>query len=119
MNNKLHILQHSLGLDEYGRGNQYRNHFVTGEGSCDWPICNELVDLGLMSVQRKHHLSGGDDCFFVTEAGKKYIFTNSPKPPKLSKSKLRYKRYLEYGDCFESFRDFLYWDAEPERSWNQ
>lgn len=29
----LNILQHSLGLDEYGRGTPYRNHFVTGEGS--------------------------------------------------------------------------------------
>ena len=36
MDSKLHILQHSLGLDKYGDGNQYRNHFVTGPGSTDF-----------------------------------------------------------------------------------
>lgn len=30
----------------------------------------------------------------------------------------RYQRYLEYGDGFDSFIDFCYWDAAPERSWN-
>ena len=33
-----------------------------------------------------------------------------PKP-KLSRSKQRYRRYLEIGDCFESFRDFLMWES--------
>ena len=37
---------------------------------------------------------------------------------KLSKSKQRYQRYLEYGDMFNSFLDFCYWDAKPERCWN-
>ena len=38
---------------------------------------------------------------------------------KLSKSKERYRRYLEYGDMFESFLHFCYWDSEPEREWNR
>jgi hypothetical protein len=42
----LHILQHSLGLNEYGRGTFYRNRFVTGEGSIDRLLCMELVELG-------------------------------------------------------------------------
>lgn len=38
---------------------------------------------------------------------------------KLSRSKERYQRYLEYGDGFNSFLNFCYWDAQPERSWNK
>jgi hypothetical protein len=37
---------------------------------------------------------------------------------KPSRHRARYQRYLEYGDCFDSFIDFCYWDADPERSWN-
>jgi len=37
----------------------------------------------------------------------------------LTKSQQRYRRFLEYGDCFDSFLDFCYWDSEPEREWNK
>lgn len=40
------------------------------------------------------------------------------KVRKPSKSAARYSRFLEYGDCFDSFIQFCRWDAEPERSWN-
>lgn len=40
-------------------------------------------------------------------------------PRKPSRSAVRYQRYLEFGECFQSFKEFLAWDAEPERSWNQ
>ena len=119
MDNELHIMQHAIGVDQYGRGEQYRNHFVTGEDSIDWPICNALVERGLMTVRRKHHLSGGSDCFWLTDAGKQFVADNSPKPPKLSRGKERYQRYLEYGDGFDNFRHFLKWDGDPERSWNR
>lgn len=36
----------------------------------------------------------------------------------LTKSQLRYKRYLEYGESFDSFIDFCKWDADPGRTWN-
>ena len=36
----------------------------------------------------------------------------------LTKAQQRYKRFLEYGDSFDSFIEFCRWDAEPERSWN-
>jgi hypothetical protein len=62
MNPKLlHILQHSLGLDEYGRGTFYRNRFVTGEGSTDHPLCMELVALGYMKRFPAVELFGGSD----------------------------------------------------------
>lgn len=40
------------------------------------------------------------------------------KPVKISKSKQRYQRYLEYGDMFDNFLHFCYWDADKSRSWN-
>jgi len=64
-----HILRHSLGLN-YGR-EMYRNHFVTGEGSTDYPDCMALVKMGLMTRRAGSELTGGDDVFFVTDEGKK------------------------------------------------
>lgn len=45
---QLHILQHSLGADQYGRRERYgdRNHFCAG--GKDEDICKELVALGYM-----------------------------------------------------------------------
>lgn len=40
---ELEILRHSLGLKNNGSSRQYRNHFVTGEGSDDYPHCVALV----------------------------------------------------------------------------
>lgn len=40
-------------------------------------------------------------------------------PKKKQKAKERYKRYLEFSDCFDSFIDFCRWDALPEHDWNQ
>lgn len=37
---------------------------------------------------------------------------------KTTPSKERYKRFREYGDGFESFLSYCYWDASPERLWN-
>ncbi|CDO35035.1 hypothetical protein [Novosphingobium sp. KN65.2] len=103
----LHILQHSLGVDQFGRGEQYRNHFVTGEGSIDHPICMEAVGLGLMVIRRaKYELYGGDDVFAVTPEGKLWMAMNSPAPPKLTRSQRHYQRYLD-ADCGETFGEWL------------
>lgn len=40
------------------------------------------------------------------------------KPRAMTKSQQRYRRFLEYGECFDSFIDYCYWDASSERSWN-
>jgi len=37
---------------------------------------------------------------------------------KPSKGQERYRRYLEYGECFNSFIDFCRWDADKQGSWN-
>ncbi|MDC8803903.1 hypothetical protein PRZ61_10695 [Halomonas pacifica] len=37
---------------------------------------------------------------------------------RMTRAQQRYKRYLEFGDGFDSFLDFCRWDSQPERSWN-
>jgi hypothetical protein len=90
----LHILQHSLGVDQYGRGNQYRNHFVTGPGSTDFPLCQELVNLGLMADRGVQSMMGGSHCFVVTEDGRGVVQMLSPKAPKLTPGQERYRQFL-------------------------
>ncbi|KQV31103.1 hypothetical protein [Rhizobium sp. Root1204] len=102
----LHILQHSLGLDQYGRGTFYRNRFVTGEGSVDHADCMALLELGFMSRVANVKLFGGSDCFTVTDEGKQAAVANSPSPPKISRSKQRYQDYLD-ADCSMTFIEYL------------
>lgn len=73
MNNDLDILRHSLGLNQNGNGRSYRNYFVTGPGSDDYAICMSLVERGLMTRSKGNAITGGDDVFRVTEAGRAYV----------------------------------------------
>ncbi len=101
---QLHILLHSLGLT---RGTAiYRNHFVTGVGSHDHPACMSLVAGGFMRKHKPSLLTGGDDCFTVTEAGQAYAIKHAPKPPKLTRSQQRYQAYLD-ADCGTTFFEWL------------
>lgn len=93
---QLHILQHSLGLDEYGRGTFYRNRFVTGVGSKDHADCMALYEQGFMTRVANVEMFGGDDIFTVTEAGKLAAVENSPSPPKLTRSQQNYQDWLNY-----------------------
>lgn len=70
---RMHILRHSLGVPDPGQTDMYRNHFVTGEGSIDYPDCMALTDMGLMQRRKGNELTGGDDVFIVTEAGKAVV----------------------------------------------
>lgn len=103
---KLHILQHALGLDQYGRGQMYRAYFVTGPGSTDYDACVSLVADGLMVERPASALSGGSPVFLVTEAGKRYVIEHSPPPPKLTRSQKRYEAWLD-ADCGLTFGEFL------------
>jgi hypothetical protein len=49
-------------------------------------------------------------CFLGTA-----IVGEPKKQPKVSKAKERYRRYLDVCECFDSFLDFLYWEAEDKR----
>lgn len=73
-NEQREVMRHALGL---GRGSrEYRNHFVTGPGTTDYPHCEALVAAGLMKRRDGNPLSGGDPIYSVTEAGRVAL-----KPP--------------------------------------
>ena len=99
---QLEILQHSLGVDRYGQGQMYRNHFCAG-GS-DEDICRQLVALGYMTTFTRSYLPYYN-CT-VTEAGKAAVREQSPPPPKLTRSQQRYRRFLNM-DTGYSFKEWL------------
>jgi hypothetical protein len=112
----LEILQHALGLDQYGKvryfkdGREYygfmpnRNYFCAGDD--DEPDCRELVAMGLMAQHRTTEVFPDFNCS-VTDAGKEAVRKESSTPPKLTRSQERYRKYLRVGDCFENFREYL------------
>ena len=113
MTTPLSILQHALGRDGHGRrkngaSDDYRNHFCTSPPGEDWDRCIEAVALGLMTKHDPREISGWDSVFTVTAAGKAYIDEHSPAPPKVSRSKARYLKWLAIGDAYDvSFGDWL------------
>jgi hypothetical protein len=53
-------------------------------------------------------ISGGCPVFVVTEAGKAYIAEHSPTPPKVSRGKARYLKWLHVSDATgETFGQWL------------
>lgn len=110
------ILQHTIGANEYGeipRGYD-RNHFVTDEATADWPLCQELVALGMMEQRTPHVSAGGSPWFSATSAGKNAAIEHAKPRPKLTRSQERYQRYLSVGDLFENFRQFLQYDGRKQ-----
>lgn len=99
---QLHVLQHSLGVDKYGQGEMYRNHFCAG--GTDVPICVSLVALGFMETFTREHLPYYNCA--VTAAGKAAMLAESPKPPKLTRSQIRYRAFLS-ADTGGSFGEWL------------
>lgn len=91
-NAHLQILQHSLGVDQYGQGPMYRNHFCAG--GTDIETCRELIALGYM---RKHATTQWLPYFncSVTEAGKTAMLKEKPQSPKVSRSQERYHKFLK------------------------
>lgn len=103
---QLHILQHSLGLDQYGQGTWYRNHYVCGPGQGGYLDCCALVLAGLMQEHPPSELTGGDSCFVVTSEGKEAVRTHSPKPPRVTRAQKRYREWLG-ADCGLTFKQWL------------
>lgn len=103
----LAILQHTIGADRYGLRSPHstRNHFVAGGDNI--ARCRELVALGFMREREDNGLTGGSPWFSATRAGIEAVSTESPAPPKLTRSQLRYREYVKVADCFGSFLDFL------------
>lgn len=105
---QLHILQHTLGADEYGIRRGDRNYFCAGVR--DEVICRELVALGYMQQHRTTDVYPYFNCS-VTDAGKAAMTAESPKPPKLTRSQIRYRRFLQ-ADTGTSFREWLRWEKQ-------
>lgn len=110
---QLRILQHSLGLDSFGLGNAYRNYYVCGPGHHGYDDCRALVELGLMTERKPRNESEAqlyghttNSCFSVTERGRSVVQEESPSPPKVSRSKRRYLRFLAE-DSGLSFGEWL------------
>lgn len=121
----LHILQHALGVNEYGQSSHrpnsddfhgcYRNRFITSPDCPDGLQCQALVSQGLMQDHGSQSLAGGMHCYTVTDAGYLAMKDASPKRPKISRSKQRYQRFLRADGVFDSFKDFLGYE-EDERA---
>lgn len=67
--NEIQIINHSLGLDY--KGKSFRNYFYTEEGTEDYPLCESLVNKGLMK-KTKSIISPGY-YYYVTDEGKKWV----------------------------------------------
>ena len=100
---QLHILQHSLGVDKYGQGKMYRNHFCAG--GKDEAICRELVAIGYMREHPTTSILPYYNCS-VTDKGRSAMLAESPKPPNLTWSQKRYRAFLN-ADSGMSFIEWL------------
>lgn len=105
---QLQILQHSLGVDEYGRTPKgftpyTRNHFCAG--GADEGTCRELVAMGYMQQHSTTKWLPYFNCS-VTEAGIAAMHKESPPPPRLTRSQQRYREFLE-ADTGCSFGEWL------------
>ena len=67
MNEKhLHILRHSLGLDDNGHGRQYRNYYATAPDCDGYSAIQQLVEEGLMF---RNGNIGAYEAFSVSDEG--------------------------------------------------
>ncbi len=84
MNQRLEILQHSIGADQFGHVQRYseRNYFITGPRSDDYAVCTELVASGLMTMTPGNEITGGGDVFRVTDSGRRFVRENSEVDPR-------------------------------------
>ena len=102
----LHILQHSLGVDQHGRGSHYRNHFATGPTGPDFDLCNQIVAMGFMRDHGPRELTGSMHTFTVTGNGIDAVAVQSPPAPKLTRAQSRYRAWLNE-DSGKSFSQYI------------
>ena len=105
---QLEILQHSLGVDKYGITPKgftpfTRNHFCAGDK--DEEDCRELIALGFMKQHETTEWLPYFNCS-VTDAGIAAMKAESPAPPKLTRSQIRYREFLD-ADCGMTFKEWL------------
>jgi hypothetical protein len=107
---QLEILQHALGVDEYGLTPKgyvpyTRNRFCAG--AADEPDCRGLVEMGYMVEHERTEWLPYFNCS-VSVAGMKAMHAASAKPPKVSRSTKRFAEYMQFSDAFDcTFRQWL------------
>lgn len=100
--NQLHILQHSLGCDQYGRVDRlyrdegdgafghYRNRYVSDPDA----DLTALVEMGYLADHGGYDVAGGMHYYRVTKEGLAKMRELSPAPPKVSRGRQRYLDFL-------------------------
>jgi hypothetical protein len=133
-NRQLEIIQHALGCDQYGKtAHRYvpahpdffpyhRNHFCAG--GRDEVDCRGLVELGYMQQHKTTEMLPYFNCS-VTKAGIDAMQRESPAPPKLSRSQVRYREWLD-ADCGLTFKEWMVSEKQrkevrdnPNVSWTE
>lgn len=104
---QLHILQHALGLAQNDARPAYRRHYVCAPGHHGYDDCEALTAAGLMVKRDSSALTGGDNCFLVTERGEQVARDAWERAkPKLTRSQRRYREWLD-ADCGATFGEWL------------
>lgn len=99
---QIHILRHSLGLDQNGHGREYRNYYCTG---LDCELYQELVTLTEAGLMQLGRIDGKNHFYFVTDAGKVEA-RKGVVIKKLTRSQIRYQNFL-HADCGLRFGEWL------------
>lgn len=75
--NHLHILQHALGLNQYGEGKLFRNYYCVVNKSREHRACKAMVKDEVMEEIK--NISGRYTVFKVTPKGIELVGRNSQK----------------------------------------
>lgn len=121
----LHILQHALGVNQYGQSTHrpnsddwhgcYRNRYVAGPGHHSWENLKQLTRQGFMHDHGFQELASGDHCFSVTEAGYRAMRCFSPQPPKVTRARRRWQAFLIIKEVWGfTFPQYLRWPGRAE-----
>ncbi len=124
----LSILQHTLGLDQYGQPpkgrvpcsdddfpNCYRNNYVIGEESPDFATLCDLVTCGLMTDAGAKEILGGMHVFHATQRGFEAVRRYSPRPPKQTKAQRRWQHFRDVREAWGlTFKEYLNSPARKE-----
>lgn len=117
---QLDLLRHTLGLNY--KDEPWRNHFMAGADHSAMADLSALESAGMMICRPAPAFCAKDDLIFhVTEHGRAYAMARRPPKPKRN----RYAEFLDVGDCYDSFADFLgfvppeyevrsgFWSSDP------
>jgi len=79
---------------------------------------------GIIAKDNGHHIGINFDkdepgVIFPAHPTWKVEYLGMGKVRQMTRSQKRYRRFLEFGDGFDSFLDYCRWDSDPKRSWKE